>query len=222
MKFFILVFYMVSSLSFSEYTVAIDQNYVISKKSDIVADLKEAYRRIGIDVQIDIVPGERAVRRSISGYYQGLDARAINPTNFKNLIPVMVPLYSSNHINAYSLRDLGPINSYQDLEKWVVVFPIGMQLNKKIIKIVPNLKTFIAPDFTVLFSALEHNRADIMIMSGQVIQTIFKESEYTRLIQLNKEPLETINVYHHIHTSYSDLVPQLEIVIQQMKLEGYF
>ncbi|MCJ8314035.1 MAG: ABC transporter substrate-binding protein [Saccharospirillaceae bacterium] len=213
---------LISTISNAEFRIAIDEQFFLTKKINMVDDLTELYRRMGIEVEFDIVPGERAVKKTIEGYYQALDARFINPEVFVNLIPVQEPIYYTHNINAYSLTRLSPINNYKDLEPYIIAFPRGVQLQKKIHALVPNLQTFNSPDFEVTYKALLQNRADIIVISDVVINVIFDEEVKKTLFKLNKQPLEVINTYHHLHQSQAHLEPRLSKIIREMKGQGYF
>ncbi|BCE03195.1 substrate-binding periplasmic protein [Marinicellulosiphila megalodicopiae] len=222
MKLLIVIVGLMPLLSLAQYKVAIDENYVKETGVAIIDDLTEAYRRLGIDAVFEVIPGERAVQKSIKGDYQALDARFLNPDVFFNLIPVQESIYLSHHINAYSLKDLGNITKYQDLENYVVAFPRGVQIKKKITNIVPNLQTFESPSFEILVKALKSGRADIIVMSGEILN-VFISKELTKdFIKLNNEPLDVITTHHHLHESYSYLEPELSKIFREMKAEGYF
>ncbi|MCJ8314520.1 MAG: transporter substrate-binding domain-containing protein [Saccharospirillaceae bacterium] len=218
----LMLFCLIPTLCLAEYKIAIDENLANLTTINLIDDLKEAYRRIDIEADFIVLPGERAVQKTLIGNYQALDVRLLNPEVFHSLIPIQEPIYYSHLISVYSLKEFPEIYDYQDLKQYVVGFARGTQLQKKITSIVPTLRTFNAPDFEILIHALEQGRADVIILSDVMLDVFFDKKIRDRLIKLNNQPLEVINTYHHIHQSQSYLEVSLANVFREMKAEGYF
>lgn len=213
---------LISPFSYSQFIVAMDENLLKVTDSTLVEELTELYRRAQIEVTFEIVSGERAVRNANDGVYQALDVRFLNNESLNDMIAVQESIYTKHEINVYSVKPLPTIDSYEELEPFIVAFPRGIQLRKRIEELVPNLNVFIAPNYALLIDALDKNRADVILASGLVKAVFFSKEDSSRLIRLNDKPLEVIYSYHFIHKSQRHIEPKLANIIREMKLEGYF
>ncbi|NRB78303.1 MAG: hypothetical protein HRU38_06495 [Saccharospirillaceae bacterium] len=219
---YLLILCLLSPYSYSQFIVAMDENLLKTIDSTIIDEITELYRRAEMDVTFEFVSGERAVRNANNGVYQALDVRFLNNESLNNMIPVQESIYTKHEINVYSVNPLPTINSYEELAPYIVAFPRGIQLRKRIEELVPDLNVFIAPNYSLVIDALDKNKADVILASGLIKAVFFSKEDSKRLIKLNDIPLEVIYAYHFIHKSQSHIEPKLARIIREMKLEGFF
>ncbi|BCE01264.1 hypothetical protein [Marinicellulosiphila megalodicopiae] len=212
---------LLSQFAHAKISVAVDEGY-INNSLAMDDDLIEAYRRVGVEAEVFVLPPERAIERTISGAFQALDARLLNPQSLPGLIAIPEPIYKSLHFHIYSLNNLPPINNFKDLEQYTVGYARNQKIFEQILIDQPNLNTYEATDYAKLYRGLEYGRADVVFVSEEAMNGIWTDAQIQTVFQISPEPILTANLYHHIHPDIAYLLEPLTKVIRQMKLEGYF
>lgn len=214
----LVIFIIFTSLSISIPAQNIDlsgTNSLISQS--IFSVLKEAYSFLDISICSTILPAERALIMSNSGLMDG-EVNRLNVIEelYHNLIRVDVPLMTINMVGVSRIGDKNSINK-MNWENLRVGIRRGSKISEIITKNIQNLS--LVNDYDQLFSMLEMNRIDLIIVSDWEFQIRLKNGSISEMdkVHLFNNPYHH---YHYLHSRHSNLVPEIETVLQQMKDSG--
>lgn len=177
------------------------------------AILKEAYKRLHIDIKLLYQPAERSLWAANNGMIDGDVGRIVGmEKKYPNLLMVKVPV---THIVLYACVK----NITFKVEDWQSLKPyrIGHLRGAKLIE--DNLSGFNTQTVTTTeqaFTMLEHNRVDVVIANADEIT---EELPKYPAIKALKPPLYSFPVYHYLNKKHADLVPKLEAVLQEMMMD---
>lgn len=177
----------------------------------------EAYKRIGIEAQVDHHPWARALELSSSGDTDGElhRVKAIS-SKFESLIIVNEPVLYIDFV-AFAKQDKNIfIKKWEDLKPYTFTYVRGIKLiesNTQEMNVEP------VRDFKTALKLLELDRVDVVL---DTYYNAIKEIElggYTNF-QLSSDYLARIPLYHFVHKRNAHLVPKLEEALREMKKEG--
>jgi len=177
--------------------------------------LREAYRRIGIRMEIKWLPGVRALHVANDGEVDGAELRVASVSKkFTNLIMVPVPVYESD-IVVFTRNEAFPVKGWASLKPYRIGVPGGYTA------ILDNVRGFNTwtVKYPQLFRMLDTNRVDIGVVDRFNGLVTIKQLGL-KGIRILAPPLETIRFYNFLHKKHKDLVPRITASLQQMKDEG--
>jgi ABC-type amino acid transport substrate-binding protein len=179
--------------------------------------LKEAYKRIGYDVQFRMFPAKRSLNLANQGKSDG-DIARIEGTEkaFPNLIALSTPIFNLQGY-AYTIEVTRDIRDWSDLKGLRIGVVRGVRYATIGTK---GLNPFFAEDMTHLFRLLADRRIDVAIAgrrSGQIeIHNNFKGSGiHTVGRSLYDKPM-----YHFVHKKNKELAVRLNHALENMAAEG--
>ena len=181
------------------------------------AIVRAAYKKIGISVEFIDLPARRALEWANSGKTDG-DLARIDGTEkkFKNLIKISTPVTEFKGV-VFTRKIKKNILSWEDLNGLCVGIIGGIQYSDIGTK---GLNRILAQDMSHLFKLLSKDHIDVAVAvhdAGRIeIYRNFKASK----IKIIGQPLYSAPLFHYVHIKNKDLVPQLEIVIQEMMKNG--
>jgi polar amino acid transport system substrate-binding protein len=186
--------------------------------------LKEAYKRIGITVNVEFLPNERALMHSNEGVTDGETARVLAITNkFPNLVVVPVPVMRVNIVAYTTKNEVIPISGWGSLKPYKIVFIRG----SKILQI--NAENFQwdyheANTSIQMFNMLLLNRAEIAVASTfrgtSALATLKNEGHPIEQIRTLDPPLSEVLLYHFLHKKNQHLVPKITASLKEMEKGG--
>lgn len=172
----------------------------------------EAYRRIGHDVVIEYMPGERAIVSANNGTFmadmyrvQGIEAK------YPNLIKVPVPLYRVRFV-AFTKQEPFQVDGWSSLAGKRVGYYRGI---KAIEMNVGGLSTDVAATQTLLYQKLLWGRVDVVVDERVTGRYTIEKMGLTGVHEL-KPDLDSMLTYHYVNKSHADLVPKLTAVLKDM------
>lgn len=180
--------------------------------------LKEAYRRLGYTLRIDRLPGKRALVMANSGAVDGEAARlsVIENTN-PNLIRVPTSFFRSDMV--VFVHD----HANFDVSKgWTSLSPyrIGVLLGYKYVELkTKNKNRVLAPTYESLFSMLNGDRVDVVVLSLFDGLKMLKEMDINN-VEVLSPPLDSLPLYHYLHKKNAALVPEVDRVFKEMEADG--
>ncbi len=177
--------------------------------------LQEAYRRIGIRMEIRWLPGARALRMANDGEVDGAELRVASVSKkFTNLIMIPVPVYESD-IVVFTRNEAFPVGGWASLKPYRIGVPGGYTA------ILDNVRGFNTwtVKYAQIFRMLDTNRVDIGVVDRFNGLVTIKQHGL-KGIKILAPPLETIRFYNFLHKKHKDLVPRITASLQQMKDEG--
>ena len=209
---------LLSTLLFSKEKIVLNSmpNSLISEIS--IAILKEAYKKLDIEVERKVLPEERALKMSNSGAVDGEDIRvaALQPI-LNNLI--MIPIVISSVENCALSKDSDiKIDGWESLRTYSIATVRGIKIIEK------NTEGFNRKLLTKIeqcFYMLEKDRVDIIIYDKLSSSELIKKKGY-KGINILEPPLLKVDLYHYLHKKNIDLVDDITSVLESMKESGEF
>ena len=178
--------------------------------------MKEAYKRLGIKLEVKNFPGKRSIRLANDGEYAGELFRIDGmDTVFTNLIKVPVVI---SYIEGMAFTK----NLEFDIEGWNSLSPYKLGVRAGIIFSDRGTKGMTRFEFNTnkkLFELLEAERVDLVIISRLNGLAEIQKMDETKVKALEPS-IEKYNLFHYLHKDNKELLPKLIKVLNQMKAEG--
>ena len=178
----------------------------------------EAYKRMGMTIEVRPLPPERALQDANNGEVDGdLYRKRDIDKAYPNLIVVPVPIVSIDEMVFTKADKKFSVDGWESL----LPYTVGHRLGIKVIEgnLVEGTKSEAVRTLEQLFKKLEDGRNDVVIetrLSG--LATINKLG--LKDIVMLEPPLMSLPLFHCLHVKNKHLVEPLTAVLQQMEEEG--
>lgn len=218
----ILIFALVASLRLTSLAGDSEVQLVFStveESPDTVASgvvLEEAYRRLGIEINIRHFSGAEALRQSNSGQVDGEVSRIDGASRqFTNLVQVPVPI---NYIQGavFSKDPDLKLVGWHSLRPYRIGRVKGILFSERGTR---GMETVVANDYDQLIDFLDENEVDVVVapyLNGRLAILEHPDGEDLNLNGV----LESYLLYHYLHEKHRDLVPAIEKVLRAMVKDG--
>lgn len=178
--------------------------------------LHEAYQRVGIQIDVQLLPAERALYMANYGDVDGLVLRIKEiETRYPNLRRVPVTVIALEGV-------VFTKNITFDVMGWESLTPyqIGILRGSKFAEIgTQGMMVEMATTYEQVLLKLNLGRSDVVVMArtnGLVEIGKLKLKD----IQVLEPPLITTDLYHYLHKKHEHLLPKITQALQDMKAEG--
>ena len=180
------------------------------------AVVKEAYKRLGIDIEIEWLGGKTALEYSNSGKVDG-ELQRIDGINqrFKNLVQVPIPINYLQGV-AFSKRHNTSIKGWFSLKPHRVGIVRGIIFAEQGAQ---GMDVKIAVTYEELIVMLDREMIDVAIMP-RINGLVAIKKQKSKGIKELEGVLETLLLYHYVHKKNAHLVPKLERELKRMLLDG--
>jgi len=173
----------------------------------------EAYRRLGLRVHVQRLPGERSLRSANNGDTDGELYRKLGmEREYPHLVIVPVALLTYE-IVIFTLGTSFPVHGWDSLRPFTIGFV-------KSIKIVEQntlgMRVEVAATLRQAFLKMLAGRSDVVVANKASGLAVLKELNQTDIKMLSP-PLATFPVFHYLNRKHAALVPRLTAVLQQMQ-----
>jgi polar amino acid transport system substrate-binding protein len=180
--------------------------------------MTEAYKRLGITLEVKRFPGERALQLSNSGetdgeLYRKRDIDKVYP----NLILIPIPVVDIDEMVFTKRNNNFAVKGWESLLPYTVGYRIGIKIIES--NLVKGTKAETVATLEQLFTKLELGRNDVVIetrLSG--LQTI--KALGLKDIVILEPPLVKSPLFHFLHVKNKGLVEPLTAVLKQMEKDG--
>ncbi|MBD3669660.1 MAG: transporter substrate-binding domain-containing protein [Gammaproteobacteria bacterium] len=180
--------------------------------------LESAFDSIGYDVEIIVLPGERALLNANSGLDDGDAFRAPGFEDaYPNLIRVPEKIGVMEFM-AYSSpgAKIGRV-TWKGLRDYTVAYANGWKIYERNVQaeevtVVRNIK--------YLFPLLEQERADIVLLDRW--QGLYMAKKQGVKVKLLEPPLAKVDMYMYLHKKHDALVSKVVTVLRKMKQDGTY
>ena len=178
--------------------------------------LKEAYQKLGIEVVMKPLPGERALRTSNSGKVDGEVFRIANvQKRYKNLIPVPTSINVLQGM-VFSHDKNVTVNGWQSLATYKIGGQVGIKFVERGTK---GMNRIMVDTNEQLFKMLNAKRIDLAIAAhingAKTISQLKLQS-----INILQPPVIEHKLYHYLHKKHAALVPKIDSVLTEMQRTG--
>ncbi len=180
--------------------------------------LTEVYNRAGMDITVTAMPGRRALIEASNGNMDGETLRVFAlGENVSSLKRVPTPLSSLQTV-AFARSDAGvSLGSALDIGQFSSVIVSGVLHTEAITEGVSGVR--VVDDNQAMFQMVERGRADIALTSyldGLASLRTLGISDIANVEPaLNDQPL-----YHYVHESKADVIPQIDDIIAGLSASG--
>jgi polar amino acid transport system substrate-binding protein len=181
-----------------------------------IAVLGEAYGRVGIDVEVERLPGDLALRRSASGQAHGevhrIDGIA---EEYPSLIQVSIPI-NYIEVGVYS-RDpeLAP-------RSWTDLLGLEVGIVRGIIaaeRLTDRLEVRRVDTYEELLGLLARGEVDAIVTPLINTEVALLRGELADGVHMNGV-MDTYLLYHYLHEDHALLLPIIEPVLKDMLVRG--
>ncbi len=189
------------------------ENSLMDKIGEAI--LQEAYAEIGYKLDVDYLPGTRALRNASRGTSDGVVIRldkvlSKNPALHKVSTPLWhfnVVTFSTDINNKFeswkslSGKRLGTYHGYKYIESKLA----NESLNR-------------SSTFEIGFNMLLRNRTEAIVLGQLDGLSALQKIEQTNVVC--HKPIESFPEYHMLHENHVDLIPKIEAVLTKMNDNG--
>ncbi|GAB2842217.1 transporter substrate-binding domain-containing protein [Pseudoduganella ginsengisoli] len=175
----------------------------------------EAYKRLGMNLQVHKYPGERSLVSANDGQTDGELYRKVGmERDYPNLIIVPVPI-QIYEIVIFSRDTTFIVNGWESLRPFTIGFVRGIKIVEAS---TTGMRTEPVPTMQQAFQKLAMGRTDVVVgnrASGLAAARALKMED----IKVLSPALASFPVYHYVHRKHEALVPRLTAAMQQMQKE---
>jgi polar amino acid transport system substrate-binding protein len=181
---------------------------------------REAFRRVGKEIDVDTLPGERALVNSDAGLDDGDLMRAPGfEKAFPNLIQVPETIGGMDFMAYTNRRDIkGPL-TWESLSNYIVGYTAGWKIYDRNVKAKEISKVRLIDD---LFPLLALKRVDLVLIDrwqGLYAARKFADGGSMRLIE---PPLASSPMFIYMNKKHAGLVPKIAQALASMKADGSY
>ncbi|TAN43938.1 MAG: transporter substrate-binding domain-containing protein [Nitrospirae bacterium] len=181
--------------------------------------MTEAFRRLGMKLEIVDLPSERALINANEGINDGNFARVEGLDKlYPNLIRVSEAI-TTFEFTAFSKKASLKTAGWDGLKPYNVGIITGWKILENNILGVKSLTK--VRDEKLLFNLLINDKADIVVYDRMQGKFALKELG-ARDIKVLQPSLAVKGMYPYLHKRHADLVPKLEQTLRAMKKDGTF
>lgn len=177
--------------------------------------LGEAYKRLGMSLQVQKYPGERSLVSANDGTTDGELYRKVGmERDYPNLIIVPVPL-QTYEIVIFTRGTSFNVSGWESLRPFTVGFVRGIKIVEQNTL---GMRTEAVPTMQQAFQKMVMGRTDVVVgnrTSGLAAIKALKLDD----VRIMAPPLASFPVYHYLHKKHEALVPRLTAVLTQMQKE---
>ena len=179
--------------------------------------VKAAYKKLGIPVKFEILPGKRALAESSRGRADGEVHRIIEiGDDYPTLLRVPTPI---NYIepSVFSKKHEFEVTQCAALQSYQIGIVRGVKHSQLCTQGMENV--IAGDDLTGVMRMLNAGRVDLLITARINGLLMAKELKFEAIKALSP-PLSRIWAYHYLHKSHKDLVPIIDKVFKAMQESG--
>jgi polar amino acid transport system substrate-binding protein len=179
--------------------------------------MTEAYKRIGLTMDIRYFPGERALETANSGDVDGELYRknGIEQT-FPNLIRIPFVI-SKNDFVVFTKSKSFKVKGWESLAPYSVGYQRGVKAIE--MNLTKDTKAEAVTTLEQAFKKLDQGRSDVVIDARLSGLRLLKDMRLNG-IGIVEPPLAQIENFHYLHVKNKHLVEPLTMSLQQMEKEG--
>ncbi len=180
---------------------------------------QEMFSRIGHNVAIVRLPGERALEHANSGIEDGDLLRIGNMEKaYTNLVPVPEPLMVLEFTGYTLAGNSFPVRGWQSLQPYSVGIIIGWKIYERNVKEVA-IRTDVR-NMKLLFGLLKNRRADVVMADRW--QGAYVGRQLGIDLDLLQPPFAETDMFMYLHKKHEDLARPLATALVEMKKDGTY
>jgi polar amino acid transport system substrate-binding protein len=195
-------------------TLVAAANTVDTITSEVI--VREAYRRLGIDVVIEKYPGERALKMANGGQVAGDVQRIDNLTKaYPNLIQIR-PAINFIEAAVFATNTYFSIKTWEELRPHKTGIIRGIKFAEGGTK---GMQRYLASDYAGLFKMLNKKRVDVAVSPSLNGRFQMVNLGIKGIVEL-KPAIDRFELFHYVHSKHAALAPKLAAIFRAMKTAG--
>ena len=180
--------------------------------------LKEAFRRIGYQINIVHLPSKRCLVNANNGIDDGLFARVEGmEAGYPNLVMVPEPV-ATFEFAVFSKHDI-PVNGWNSLKPYRTGIVTGWKILEKNLAQIPSLT--LVTNKKSLFAMLESGRLDAAVFDWTEGEALLSKGKPSTIRPI-KPLLAKRDMYVYMNKRHAALVGRLSNALKDMKRDGTF
>lgn len=177
--------------------------------------LREAYRRLGIDIETLPAPNERAIVLADSGQTSGDLIRIAGlSATYPNLVQVPEPVLTFESI-AFTAGMTFPVKGWDSLRRHRLCVLRGNKLAENNTE---GMDREIVGTIEGMGRMVVAGHCDVAIMGRHVWLELDRHG-IRPLVSL-EPPIQAVPLYHYVHRRHAELVPRLAAALKDLKADG--
>lgn len=177
----------------------------------------QAYGRLGLSMELEYLPGERALQTANAGQVDGELMRMQGIEHaYPNLIRVPVVISQAEQV-VFTKGKHFPIQGWQSLVPYKMGYIRGVKAIEA--NLVPGTRTIPVRTYKEEFRQLDAGITDAVVEVRSVGMVAIKELGL-KGIDVLEPPLIKVPLYHYLHRKNQHLVGDLTAVLEQMDRDG--
>ncbi|MBL7003812.1 MAG: transporter substrate-binding domain-containing protein [Gammaproteobacteria bacterium] len=180
---------------------------------------KEVFRRLDIELEVIILPAERALINANKGIEDGnlLRIKGLEK-RYPNLVRVPEKMMDSEFVG-YAINDIPQQTGWDRLSGYIVTFPKGWKIFEK--NTINAAKTEQVRDPVQMFKLLKEGKADIALYEKW--QGILQAKKFGLKNYKVLEPsFVTLEMFMYLNKKHQKLVPEVARVLKEVKQDGTY
>ncbi|WP_417453205.1 substrate-binding periplasmic protein [Kiloniella sp.] len=179
--------------------------------------MKEAYRRLGLDVKFTDLPAARSLAVANSGRVDGELYRIKDiHLKYKNLIMVPVPIGIMEGVAITTNSEIS-LQEWESLAPYRVCIRNGVKFAEAGTK---NMKVDVSNSNEHLFYNLGLNRCDVIILARLTSIKLAQDFETEMERPVYYHVIQTYPLFHYLHKKNKPLVLKLTKTLENMQIDG--
>ena len=179
--------------------------------------MREAYGRMGLEVEFSSLPAARALMVANSGKVDGELYRIKNiHLKYENLIMISVPIGIMEGVAITTNPEL-TLKSWQSLEPYRVCIRNGVKFAEAGTK---EFEVDVSNSNDQLFAKLGRNRCDVIVLARLTSIALALDFEKKMQTPVQYHVVQTYPLFHYLHKKNKYLVPVLTEVLKAMENDG--
>jgi polar amino acid transport system substrate-binding protein len=179
---------------------------------------RETFRRIGLEVEVNTLPGERALINANEGLDDGDLMRAPGfESAYPNLLQVPEKMGDMDFVAYATNKDFkGPI-TWDTLASYTVGYATGWKIYDRMVKARDVSKVRTIDD---LFPLLELKRVDLVLIDRW--QGSYAARKHGGSIRIIEPPLASSPMFMYLNKKHAAIVPKVARALAEMKADGTY
>lgn len=179
--------------------------------------MTEAYRRLGMTLQVKPLPGDRALQSANDGLVDGELYRGGDVAlTFTNLVKIPVVISTVDFVVFAKDKTL-PVRAWKDLAPYTVGYKRGIKAIESNLPKATKAEPVAATEQA--FKKLETGRNDAVVAVRLTGLLALNELGMKQITVLDP-PLLSLKLFHFLHVKNQALADRLTVTLQQMEKEG--
>jgi len=179
---------------------------------------REAFRRIGLEVEVNTLPGDRALINSNEGLDDGDLFRAPGfEADYPNLLQVLEKMGDMDFVAYTTNKDLNGPLTWDTLADYSVGYAAGWKIYDRKVKARDVSKVRTIDD---LFPLLDLKRVDLVLIDRW--QGSYAARKHGGSIRIVEPPLASSPMFMYLNKKHAAIIPKVARALAEMKADGTY